>query len=132
MDDDKEYWLLQVWSDRAKYEFWDCSVWARRRGDAKGVASFVDATPRLSWMSDKTLAEAWEYLQEQKRLGRLQFSMTQENERLYNDLFTRPPHRQDSFPQPSAPLKSRSGRSQQGGEGSRGRRNLSLPKPSTT
>jgi len=90
MDDDDEVWLLQVFNDGARRDFWDCSMWLRKPGDGKGVATFLDATPRLMWMSDKTLVEVWGYLVEQKRLGRLDFTFTHENERLMSDLLTLP------------------------------------------
>lgn len=107
--DNGEVWFMQVFNDGTKRAFWDCSCWLRKPGDEKGVATFLDATPRLMWMSDKSLKEVWAYLVEQKKAGRLDFTFTQENERLLSDLLSPPPHRQDQFPQPSAPLHTRRG-----------------------
>jgi hypothetical protein len=114
MDEDAEMWAMQVWSDKKEREFWDICFWARKPGDAKGVATFLDATPRLSWMSNKTLAEVWFYLLEQKKLKRLDFSFTQENKTLMADLLIRPAHRPDQFPQPSAPRRTSRGPSRRG------------------
>jgi hypothetical protein len=90
MESDDEIWCLQVWSDKPR-GFWDAAFWLRGPGDKKGVASFIDATPRLSWMAGKKLADVWAYLLEHKRLGRLEFSFTQENDRLLQDLLRVPP-----------------------------------------
>ena len=88
MTDNVEYWLLQIWSDK-RSGFWDCAIYKRKKSDEKGVATFIDATPRLMWMSDKSLREVWAHLMKLKRLGRLEFSFTQENERLMSDLIKR-------------------------------------------
>jgi hypothetical protein len=93
MDNDVEFWCLQVWSEKKTNEFWDVSFWMRKPGDEKGVATFLEATPRLNWMSEKALKEVWAYLQEQKRLGRLLFSFTKENERLMGDLLQKREYR---------------------------------------
>lgn len=80
------YYLLQVWSDKKQREFWDCAVFKRGPGEEKGVAHYVESTPRLSWMEGKPFKDVWAYLVEQKKLGRLLFSMTEENSRLMKDL----------------------------------------------
>lgn len=91
MVDNCTYYLLQVWSETKSKEFWDCAIFARDKNDDKGVARFIESTPRLSWMSDKKFTSIWAYLVEQKRLGRLLFSMTEENKTLKDDLFRKEP-----------------------------------------
>jgi hypothetical protein len=81
------YYCLQVWSETKQREFWDICIWRRRPDEKKGVAHYVESTPRLSWMEGKPFAEVWAYLVEQKKLGRLLFSMTEENNTLKDDLF---------------------------------------------
>jgi hypothetical protein len=104
--DEMEVWFMQVWSEKKTREFWDCACYARKPGDEKGVATFLDATPRLQWMSGKPLKEVWAYLLEQKALGRLLFSFTKENERLMNDLLSNP-RRLDRRSPPSVPPHTR-------------------------
>jgi hypothetical protein len=106
MVDDDEVWFMQVFNDSSKKAFWDCACWLRKPTDEKGVATFLDATPRLMWMSGKTLKEVWAYLTEMKKLKRLDFTFTKENERLLADLLTRPSDREDHHARPSAPLRS--------------------------
>ena len=85
------YFAMQVWSETKQREFWDICIWKRAPDEEKGVAHYVESTPRLSWMKDKPFKEVWAYLVAQKKLGRLLFSMTEENKTLRDDLFSRPP-----------------------------------------
>lgn len=87
MASEDTYFLLQVWSDKKTREFWDCAVYKRTPDAEKGSAQFVESTPRLSWMEGKPFKEVWAYLVEQKKLGRLLFSMTEENKTIKSDLF---------------------------------------------
>ena len=80
------YYLLQVWSETKQREFWDICIWKRGTNEEKGVAHYVESTPRLSWMEGKPFKDVWSYLVEQKKLGRLLFSMTEENSRLMKDM----------------------------------------------
>ena len=84
---DDTYYALQVFNkDR-----WDIAIFKRTQDAEKGTAQYVESTPRLSWMADKPFAQVWAYLVEQKRLGRLLFSMTEENKSLKDDLFRKQP-----------------------------------------
>jgi hypothetical protein len=87
MASEDTYFCLQVWSDKKPRDFWDVCIWKRAPDAKKGTAQFVESTPRLSWMEGKPFAEVWAYLVEQKKLGRLLFSMTEENKSLSDDLF---------------------------------------------
>lgn len=83
--EDLEYWALQVWSARKGHEFWGISFWSRKPGDEKGVASFVDATPNLTWMSRHSVRRVTAYLRSKKSEG-WEHSFTPESTRLLNDL----------------------------------------------
>lgn len=91
MSSEDTYYCLQVWSETKQREFWDCSIWKRAPDAKKGTAQYVESTPRLSWMEGKEFKDVWAYLVEQKRLGRLLFSMTEENKTLKDDLFRKEP-----------------------------------------
>jgi hypothetical protein len=86
MASEDTYYALQVWSETKQREFWDIAIFKRSPDEKKGVAHYVESTPRLSWMEGKPFADVWAYLVEQKKLGRLLFSITEENSRLMNDL----------------------------------------------
>ena len=111
MSDDVTFYAMQVWGNRPGREFWDIAFWERKAGDEKGVASFMDATPRLKWMENKSFKDVWAYLVERRKAGALEFSMIEQNRTLMGDLLIRPPHRPDRFPQPSAPLRTQRGSS---------------------
>jgi|WetSurMetagenome_2_1015567.scaffolds.fasta_scaffold00674_47 hypothetical protein len=98
MASEDTYYLLQVWSETKQREFWDCAVFKRSPDEKKGVAHYVESTPRLSWMKNKLFVDIWGYLVEQRRLGKFEFSMTEENKSLKDDLFPKRAHAQSSVP----------------------------------
>jgi hypothetical protein len=77
------YYALQIYGN----DKWDIAIFKRTPDAEKGSAQYVESTPRLSWMKDKPFGDVWAYLVEQKKLGKLMFSMTEENKTLKTDLF---------------------------------------------